>query len=123
MTILEAIHRLESAKPNSYDETEKISWLSVLDGVVKNNIIDTHEGTDKVVFNGYNEETPLDTVLIVPAPYDEVYIRWMEAQIDYSNGEYEKYNNSMQMFNTALTAYNNYYNRTHMPLGKKINLY
>ena len=38
MTILEAIHRLESAKPNSYEETEKISWLSVLDGVVKNNI-------------------------------------------------------------------------------------
>ena len=123
MTILEAIHRLESAKPNSYDETEKISWLSVLDGVVKNNIIDTHEGADKVVFNGYNEETPLDTVLLVPAPYDEVYIRWMEAQIDYSNGEYEKYNNSMQMFNTALTSFNNYYNRTHMPLGKKINLY
>ena len=123
MTIMEAIHRVESTKPNSFDEKEEIVWLSVLDGLVKNQIINTHEGAEAVVFNGYNENTDLNTVLIVPAPYDEVYIRWLEAQIDYANGEYEKYNNSMQMFNTALTAFNNYYNRTHMPLGKKLNLY
>ncbi len=123
MTIMEAIHRVESTKPNSFDEKEEIVWLSVLDGMVKNQIINTHEGAEAVVFNGYNENTDLNTVLIVPAPYDEVYIRWLEAQIDYANGEYEKYNNSMQMFNTALTAFNNYYNRTHMPLGKKLNLY
>ena len=44
----------------------------------------------------------------------------MEAQVDYYNGEYEKYNNSMDMFNTAYNGYKNYYNRTHMPKGKKL---
>ena len=58
-----------------------------------------------------------------PQAVDEPILRWLEAQIDYTNGEYEKYNNSIEMFNTAWTEYQNYYNRNHMPLGKKMNYF
>jgi hypothetical protein len=126
MTIMGAINHLDAVKPNGYSQVEKIRWLSQLDGVIKSEIKDTHErcgndeccGEDKV-FSGYDEETALTTKLLVPHPYDEVYIRWLEAQIDYANGEYGRYKNSMTMYNTALSAYEKYYNRTHQPISKK----
>lgn len=131
MTLMGAIIRIDSVKPNRYDETEKIKWLSTLDGIVKKEVIDTHEkcghcdlcnlihryGED-VVNKGYDENTGLATTLLIPHPYDEVYIRWLEAQIDYANGEYGKYNNSITMFNTAYTSFVNYYNRDHKPISK-----
>jgi hypothetical protein len=123
MTIMDALYRIDELKPNSYSQPEKIKWLSSLDGVIKSEIIDTHEGGEDVVFKGYTEDADLTTVLLVPAPYDDIYLRWLEAQIDYTNGEYGKYNNSIAMYNTAYTAFANYYNRTHMPKGKKFKFF
>ena len=123
MTIMDALYRIDEVKPNSYSQAEKMKWLSTLDGVIKSEIIDTHEGGEGVVFNGYDESSDLATTLLVPAPYDDIYLRWLETQIDYANGEYGKYNNSMSMYNTAYTAYANHYNRTHMPIGKKFKFF
>ena len=58
------------------------------------------------------------TELLVPAPYDEIYLFWLESKIDYWNGEVGKYNNSITMYNTAYSAYEKYYNRTHKPIQK-----
>ena len=118
MTIIEAINRIDSQIHNTFSQPDKVEWLSRLDGMVKQQIIDTHEGADNVSFNGYTNETPVDTVLLVPAPYDEVYLRWIEAQIHYHNGEYDKYNNAIIMFNTAFGAYAAYYNQNHMPVKR-----
>lgn len=115
MTILEAINRVDTTKPNSYTQIEKVDWLSTLDGIIKKEIIDTHEGGEAIVFVGYDTNTDLDTPLLVPAPYDDIYIRWLEARIDYANGEYNKYNNSATAYNTAFEAYSRYYNMYHVP--------
>lgn len=117
MKIIEAINKIDDLKPNDYDQSDKVVWLSRLDAMVKNHVIDTHEGGESVNFAGYDVDTDLETVLLIPEPYDEAYIRWLEAQIDYTNGEYAKYNNSIEMFNASWKGYQNYYNRTHMPKG------
>ena len=119
MTLIEAINRIDILKPNTYTQQEKVKWLSTLDGIIKKEIIDTHEGADKVCFNGYDENTLLDTELLVPAPYDDLYLRWLDAQIAYANGEYSRYNNGVQAYNDTYAAYERNYNRTHMPIGKK----
>lgn len=118
MTIIEAINKIDALKPNTYEQSDKVTWLSRLDWNVKKEIIDTHIGGTETAFTGYDDSTPLDTELLVPAPYDEVYLRWLEAQIDYTNGEYGKFNNAIIMYNTAFDAYASYYNRNNMPLGK-----
>lgn len=123
MTIMEALYRIDGLKPNTYSQPEKIKWLSSLDGIIKSEIIDTHEDGYADEFKGYDENADLTTVLLVPAPYDDIYLRWLETQIDYANGEYGKYNNSIAMYNTAYTAFANYYNRTHMPKGKKFKFF
>lgn len=123
MTIMDALYRIDELKPNSYSQPEKIKWLSSLDGVIKSEIIDTHEGGEDIVFSGYDENADLNTVLLVDAPYDDIYLRWLEAQIDYTNGEYGKYNNSLVAYNDAYDLYQRHYNRTHMPKGTKFKFF
>ena len=120
MTILEAINQVDALKPNAWLQEDKIRWLNTVENYIKTEIIDTHEGAEKVNFVGYDVNTLTDTVLIVPSPYDVLYLRWLEAQIDYANGELGKYNNSITMFNSAYANFRNYYNRKNMPKGTKI---
>ena len=117
MTLRDAIERVDGLKHNTYTTEEKVAWLSQLDGVVKGQIIDTHESDEEVSFDGYTVND-LDAQLLIPAPYEDIYIRWLEAQIDYYNGEIGRYNNSIMMYQTAYDAYNRHYNRTHMPKGQ-----
>ena len=123
MTINEAINRIDSLKHNTYSQHDKVAWLSRLDSMVKRLIIDTHESGEEITFTGYDDSTDMQTEMLVPAPFDEMYLRWLEAQIDYTNGEYDKYNNSIEMFNTSWTGFQNYYNRTHMPKGKSLKFF
>lgn len=123
MTIMEALYRIDELKPNSYSQPEKIKWLSSLDGVIKSEIIDTHEGGGDIVFSGYDEYVDTSTKLLVPAPYDDIYLKWLEAMIDYTNGEIAKYNNSLTAYNDAYDLYQKHYNRTHMPKGKKFKFF
>lgn len=123
MTIIEAINRIDALKPNNYSQEDKVAWLSQIDGGIKKEIIDTHEGGEAITFNGYNEATPMDTELLIPSPYDDVYIKWLEAQIDYANSEYGRYNNSMVAYNSALTSFERFYNRNHMPKGNNIKFF
>lgn len=120
MTLIEAITQIDALKPNNYSQHDKIRWLSNLDWVVKTDIIDRHEQEKAMAFSGYDENTPSDTELLIPQAYNDCYIKWLEAQIDYANGEYGKYNNSTEAFNSEFAAFERYYNRTHMPKGTKI---
>lgn len=116
MKIIEAINKIDSLMHNTYNQVDKVAWLSELDSDVKRLIIDTHEGAGAVSFSGYDENTDLNTELLIPSPFDSVYLRWLEAQIHYHNGEYDRYNNAIIMYNTAFDAFAAYYNRTHKPV-------
>lgn len=118
MTILEVIGRVDKLSPNTYEQHEKRGWLSTCEWNIKRNIVDTHEGSEAVAFTGYDDNTPYDTVLIAPAPYDELYVYWLEAQIHYANGDIGKYNNAISLYNEAILDFRNYYNQIHKPLQK-----
>ena len=120
MKVREAIDRIDSLKHNTYTNREKVDWLSTLDGIIKDQINDTHEGDEFVSFAGYNDTEDMETEMLVHAPYDVLYVRWLEAQIDYYNGEIARYNNSMMMYQAAFDDYQRYYNRTHMPKGQTL---
>jgi len=120
MKISEAIALVDELKPNAYTEETKRSWLSYLDGMIKREILDTHQGTENTEFFGYDENTDLETELLAKEPFaSELYISFLENQIDYFNGETAKYNNSLMKYQAAYAAYSRWYNRTHLPIGRK----
>ena len=120
MTIGKAIETLDSVKPNAYSTEEKIAWLSELDGRIKLEIIDAHEGGEEYEFEPYTPDTDLDTKLIIKRPYEDVYVLWLMLQIDFYDNETQRYNNTNTMFNARYDDFQNFYNRTHMPKSREM---
>lgn len=114
MTLHQALVRLDELSRNTYSGAQKRQWLSQLDGRVFEKLLSTHEGTVQP-FSGYGETTDGATVLLVPSPFDEIYIHYLQMQLDYHNGELERYNNSSAMFQAAWDGFARHYNRTHLP--------
>lgn len=125
MKISEAIAEVDSQKINTYSNEQKIKWLSRLDNRIYNEIILTHrynDGEDEVTFDGY-DTTDEDTELIVGEPYAEMYVRWLEAQMDYSNMEYDAFNNCNAVFESIYSSFRNAYNQSHIPVSSRKNYF
>lgn len=117
MKICEAISQINSLKPNTYSDKQKIYWLSQLEAMVKVQVIDTHEGGERIPFDGFTEYTDTRTQLFMPAPFDMAYLYWLEAQIHYANEDIDMYNSAIMMFNTAFREYKDHYTKTHATKG------
>ena len=118
MTLQQAITRADALKPNAVPEAEKIRWLSVLEGMIKDEIADTHEGWDEPLSCG-ELAGPSDT-LFAPPPYDDVYVFWLLAKIDFACGEFDAYANSSGAFNSVYSAVADHVNRTKTPKTTEI---
>lgn len=118
MTIQAAIDLIDSLKPNMFSDQQKVAWLSELDGMIWREVIKTHEGYPVGIdFVGYDLDTEMDTVLLVPAPYTDVYKHWLASRMDISNRDNSEYTKDMVLFNSAWQTLCDYWNRTYMPIS------
>lgn len=103
MTVQECINYIDSIEPNAYTETQKAGWLSECEGKVY---------TALFLVQPY-EFTPITAAdsrtLALPAPYDRMYPRYLQAMIHYANGEYDRYANSMAVFNEVWAEANRWF--------------
>ena len=89
MTLQDCIDYVDSIEPNAYTNAQKTGWLNEVEGKVY---------TQLFLVQPYEfKQTP--QTLALPAPYDRMYSRYLQAMIHYANGEYDRYANSMAMFN------------------------
>lgn len=97
MTATVLFERLRQLKPipAEIDDTILLDWLNQVEGQI------LHE----IFLLALSEITPYSATpteaLAAPYPYDGIYLLWMEAQVDFANGEYERYTNTMQRYNTT----------------------
>lgn len=75
----------------------------------------TISAVDDADFTGYTDDTAQDTELLAPYPYDEIYVHYINRQIDLQNQELDKYNNDTSLFNNAYDTLGDFWTRTHMP--------
>lgn len=119
MTIQQAMDRADAMKPNMMLLPVKIGFLSEIEGKIHEEIIMTHEHTEEEeTCPVYDENTDTDTEMLVPAPYDMVYVYWLMAQIDHLNQEMDKYNNDRGLFEDAWGNFADYWNRKKMPIQR-----
>lgn len=119
MTIEQVIAAVDAQRTgNPYMTDEKIKWLSDVEGIIWNEIVQTHENPDDYEFDGYNNGTDRDTELIAGDMYADLYVHYVLAQIDRSQQEYAKYNVDVQQYNALFQQFAAWYNRTHLPLQK-----
>ena len=119
MKVRNAIEEADTLKVNMYPTEIKIKWLRRLELRIKREIIDTHkynEGEEEITVpdeDGFD----LESDLIVGEPWSEMYVHWLEAQIDYNNMEYDGFNAANAMFESVFESFRNAYNEEHMPYG------
>lgn len=116
MTISEALSRVDGLKHNTYTREEKLGWLSQLDTMILQQVL-CSQTPATAPCTSYGPDTDPNTVLLAESPFDEMYLRFMEAQMDYHNGEYSRYNNAILLFNRAFEAFTAHHLRNNPPEG------
>lgn len=111
MTPNKVIEIVDRLKPNAYSEEDKLRWIDELDGMVQKLVFQA----DEIIQYSYPED--MDKELLIPAPYENLYALYLEANIDYHNQEYGNYNNSAMMFETQYSEYKKAYIREHPAKG------
>ena len=102
MTAQECINYIDAIEPNAYTSTQKLGWLSECEGKV-------YAGLFLVQPDEFTPITDGSRTLALPAPDDRMYSRYLQAMIHYANGEYDRYANSMAMFNEAWSEANRWF--------------
>lgn len=108
MTASEAIAWIDEKKHNIYTREDKLGWLLRLEQTAAE-FMGRYEGEVMIP-----ETLDWDTPLIIPAPFEDLYLYHLEAQMDYCNQELTKYNNAAAMFGARWEAFTGWYNRNHL---------
>ena len=97
MRIREAIEHVDEVKPNAFGDKAKVFWLNALEGRIAADVLLL--APVEVQQLQYRLPEDLETELLVTAPHDDIYTLWLAAKIDEANGEYDRYQNTMQIYN------------------------
>ncbi|WP_288887466.1 hypothetical protein [uncultured Eubacterium sp.] len=118
MTINEVLDEVDRiAKNNSIDRNQKIKWLDRLDRSIFNDLLQ-YKKDNIENFDGYNVDDDEDTELLAVAPYDELYVYYVLAQINLIQQEIDFYNNNYAMYEDKYRNYRNFINRTYRTKGR-----
>ena len=120
MTINELITEVDDLKGNQFGDAQKIKWINEVEGRILEEILkkrELDEGMELPEFVEYDENTNMDTELLVPAPYTDLYKYYLFSMIDLNNEEYDRYQNTAVLFNNSYQQFANYWYRTHKANG------
>lgn len=118
MTIKDMMDQVDRLVPNQFEYADKLAWLNEVEGLIYQEVILTHNGACYFHFDGYTTDTDPDTQLIAREPYCDVYRFFIEGKINQANGEMGRYNNAATAFNSVFQSFADFWNRTHMPIGR-----
>lgn len=107
-TLQQALTRIDAICPNAWDETAKLLWLNECESMIQTRIL----GSAPEQCITYDADTDRSTKLLVPAPFDRLYVYYVIAMCDYAAHETAHYTDSMMLFNAALDEYAKWYQRT-----------
>lgn len=111
MTVRQAIEYADAVKPNAFDDATKVRWLNEAEGMVQTKILLL--SADAIIT--YDPVRDADTVMLARAPHDKLYPTYLEARTDFANGEYEKYQNTMELFNAQFTEFMRWFATVYNP--------
>lgn len=113
MTTMDAIREADRLRPNSFPAEDKLRWLERLEKRIREEILLRY---DRVLpENG--EVEPTDRELTARAPYDEMYVHWLCAQMALYEQELESFNAENALFEALYGRFRNEYNRQRRPLS------
>lgn len=109
MTVNEAItlaRNIKQVDSSQFTDAIMVQFLNEVEGKVQTEILRTP--LDELVKYTTSD---MSKTLIVEAPHDKLYYPYLCAMIDFVNGEYNKFNNTMIIANSYIKEWANWYLR------------
>ena len=103
MTIQAIINKVQEEKPNTFTTEKLLEFINEIESDVAEQI--------NVDFEDYTTDD-LDEELLVPAPYNRLYVSYLKAQVDYANEEYPSYQLNADQHMQDFTDFVNWIVRT-----------
>ena len=99
MTIQGLITKVKTEKPNTFSD----EWLLKFVNEIEEDVAEQLHDDD---FEPYASVD--STELLVPAPYDRLYVSYLKSQVDYANEEYASYQLNAEQHVQDFTDFINY---------------
>ena len=96
-----------------YDLEMLIGWLNEIEGQVLDQVVNKAQGFD-VEFVPFTEDDS-ERELTVPDRFQDVYVNYIRAKVDFTNQETERYNNDAAMFEASWKEYASWHIRNYVP--------
>lgn len=109
MTLKEVIDFVDGIEPNAYTNDQKTVWVSECEGQVYLDVFLREDFTALV----YTDDK--DDDLSVAPPHDRIYRDYLHARVLLANGEYDRYQNAMTVFNAEWGDFVRWYARMYDP--------
>ena len=109
------IDLVDGYRPNAFEEQLKLWWLVSLDGKIAAEVMLMDINEVRALMDCEYPEA-MDHEPLVGFPHEELYLHYLEAKIAYANEEYSSYQNAMESFNAAYTAYCTWLLNTYDPI-------
>ncbi|MEE0896309.1 MAG: hypothetical protein U0L88_01595 [Acutalibacteraceae bacterium] len=109
-TLQEIIAIADELNPNSYSNNIKAQWVNEVEAYIQTEIYNVVP-LDVVSYTDYGKSK--DMKLSLDAVNDKIYLTYLQAMIDFSNKEYQAFNNDIALYNTYIDTYAKWYVRTH----------
>lgn len=122
MTVKEAIDHFDAIMNQPYERDLLIQWLSDLDGQAIREIFCYYDGSPAPDdWQPYIDSYDLNAVLLIPAPYEGVYMDYLRMKCDYWNKE-NSYTNTVKAFNNSYATFCDFWRRNHRRKQTKLKL-
>lgn len=112
-TIKKIIQRVDRKHVNSYNDETKLEWIASLDGKIAMDVM-LMDISQISQFN-YSFPEALQSQPLVKFPYDDIYDRWIAAQIAAHDEEWDRYSNAMEYYNAYYEEFVNWFLSTYRP--------
>lgn len=111
MTVAQAMANAQAVTGQVFDAATLRRWLSELDGQLA---LDLYRADAWTPYSADDD----DALLLVPYPWDGLYVHHLEAMTYFSNGEYDRYQNALTMRENALGEFKRFVQRTKGVCGR-----
>ena len=116
MLVNDVIDQVNTLKPHPYENESLVQWLNECEGMVQTRVM----LMAPIETIRYSWPADKNTELLVGPPHDKLYPAYLMAQIDYNNGEYGKYQNSMAMFNAYFGEFMRWFATVYRPADTNV---
>lgn len=106
MTVTDTLSQADELRLNTISDEQKAAWVMGLDQQIG----------ERIDMDSYVHSWPAgDGELLLPAPYDRVYVLYLCSQIDYYNNETALYGNDKAVYDEAMSEAMAWWRRQHCP--------